>query len=102
MLNPKFIIEGDKLVLGKVVFHKHLVTTKGEHKNIKGGGWFRYDFDNDAFILSGQSVDFGPAKLSDIRLCVENNRCYTSVGVMSDSPLTSKFKYDIGSEIIDL
>lgn len=68
-LHPKFIIEGDRLVLGKVEYHEDLADNK---YNVKGGGWFYYDREKDLFILYGKSIQFGPAKIEDIINAVKN------------------------------
>jgi len=98
MLHPKFIIEGENLILGKCEYHKHLATNK---ENVKGGGWFRFDAYKHAFILGGKSFDFGYADIEDIRTCVQKGN------VFKDKNLTRNlqgfhFIYDTQSELIEL
>lgn len=60
MLFPKFIIEGDSLIISKVKYHKEIVTDRSQ---VKGGGWFKWNSpNNEMLIFYGQSEDFGPAK----------------------------------------
>lgn len=65
---PKFIIENDNLILGKVQFHKHLTTKPNE---VKGGGWYEFDHERKTFTFYGESFDFGSARLDDIKKCIE-------------------------------
>lgn len=53
---PKWIIEDNSLIIGKVSFHRQLAQNVN---NVKGGGWFEYDSETNAFILYGRSEDFG-------------------------------------------
>ena len=71
---PKFLIIDDKLLIAKVTYHKEMVTNK--ENVIKGGGWFKFNADKGIFTLYGQSEDFGPAKLEDIKSCVDANEVY--------------------------
>ena len=48
-LFPKFIIQGENLILSKVTFHKDLVLNG--NGDIKGGGFFKLDFQSNTFIL---------------------------------------------------
>lgn len=69
MLHPKFIVQEDRLIIGKVVYHKQLSNDKSK---IKGGGYYRYDTENKEFILdlTTSSFDFGHASLDDIKKAV--------------------------------
>lgn len=71
MLHPKFIIENDSLIIGKVEYHRDLAT---DTKNVKGGGW--YLMRENTIVFYGESFDFGPAKLEDIKKCVESGLVY--------------------------
>ena len=53
---PKWIIEGNSLVIRKATFHREIAENVN---NVKGGGWFEFDRDREAFILYGKSEDFG-------------------------------------------
>lgn len=70
---PKFIMEGDELIIGKCTFHKQLAT---DVTKIKGGGWFKFDNLTNTFILHGTSHDFGTAKLSDIQAAIKNEKVF--------------------------
>lgn len=65
---PKFIIENNNLILGKVQFHKHLAN---DPKDVKGDGWYEFDYERKTFTFYGESYDFGSAKLVDIKKCIE-------------------------------
>lgn len=64
---PKFIIVGDQLYLGKVIYHKQLAS---EGEVVKGGGWFDYNSEDKSFTLHGDSYDFGRATIEDIQACI--------------------------------
>lgn len=49
MKHPKFIIENDNLILGKVQFHKHLAT---DSKGVKGGGWYEFDYEKKCLLFT--------------------------------------------------
>jgi hypothetical protein len=98
MRYPKFIIEGENLIMAKCTYHKELATDK---EQVKGGGWFRYDDKKEAFILGGSSYDFGYAKIEDIKKCIEDGNVYGNTRLtrnMSDY----KFLYDTQTELIEL
>ena len=96
---PKFIIEDDKLILMKVIFHKEIVT---DESKVKGGGWFKYLNDTNMFVFSGESHDFGKAKFEDIKQCVENCQVYSDNRFFRNISKRHIFGYDTGSEIIEL
>lgn len=75
---PKFIIEtddqeGDCLIVAKCTYHKQLAT---DITKVKGGGWQALDRDNSIFTLSGDSHDFGRAKIEDIASCVQRKKFF--------------------------
>jgi len=74
---PKFIIEDGHLIMGKVVFHKHLAKNI---ENVIGGGWFAYNHEIHTFHLYGDSVDFGPAPFDDIIDAIVNKNVCDKVG----------------------
>ena len=96
MTFPKFIIEGENLIIGKCQYHKQLATNEND---VKGGGWYRYD--DKTFTFYGESHDFGKAKLEDIKECVKNNKVFTSASLKRNLK-GFKFKYDLQTEIIEL
>lgn len=100
---PKFIIEGDDLVLGKVTYHKELANDVSQ---VRGGGMFEYDPDTNTFTLFGESSQFGPADLDDVRRCVENGKVYfgpDAMGRLFDDDPTVKMAYKIpGGELVKL
>jgi len=71
---PKFIIENDELILGKVTYHKELAT---DVKNVKGGGWWFFNNSKNHFQFFGDSQDFGRVKIEDIRKCVLEKKIFT-------------------------
>jgi hypothetical protein len=100
---PKFIIEtdseqGDCLIIAKCTYHKQLAYVV---KNVKGGGW--WTLKDNIFILSGESHDFGKAKLEDIKNCVQNKKVFTNYTLSNN--LTNKYTFQYKTEtdeIIDL
>ncbi len=95
----KFIIEDGKLILAKVTFHKELVTDKDK---VKGGGWFKFIYDTNVLIFSGESHDFGKATFEDIKQCVENRQVYDNKSLRRNISSRFNFAYDTGSEVIPL
>lgn len=98
-LFPKFIIEGDSLILMKVSYHHEIATNKDD---VKGGGWFRYDHPNNTFIFYGESVDFGKATLEDIKKCVEAKNVFSHPMKHRNLCDRHNFAYDTGTELINL
>ena len=98
-LYPKFIVEGDSLILSEVTFHKELATVK---KRVKGGGWYRMDKENQIITFYGQSYDFGKATLEDIQSCVLSGKVYSDKKMNTNLQVDYKFYYDNGTEIIEL
>ena len=84
----KFIIEGERIILGKVDIHSELMQTD-DKQNVKGGGFCLYDSVTNTFILFGSSSEFGKAKIQDIKPIVFNDKVY----VTKDRQL-SKHKYN--------
>ena len=96
---PKFIIEDDKIIIGKVNMHQQLVTDKTK---VRGGGWFKFISDTNTFQFYGDSNDFGKATLEDIKSCVDNNQIFEGRGAMYDISDDANFSYHTGSEEIIL
>lgn len=97
-LFPKFIVEGDNLIIAKVTFHKDLVIDKDQ---VKGGGWWKRD--GDIFILHGSSFDFGSAKVEDIKAAVDARKVWSDQYEIHNITDQYSFQYitDAG-EIIEL
>jgi hypothetical protein len=70
MTYPKFIVQGDKLILGKVQYHKQLKV--GDDK-INGGGLFALFPDANEIGLFGESFDFGAFSADDIKRILSTN-----------------------------
>lgn len=98
-LFPKFIVEGDCLIIAKCTYHKDIVNNRD---NVKGGGWWRLDKDTDTFILSGTSYDFGKASIEDIRECVIKGNVFTNSSHTHSIADFYNFSYFTGSETINL
>lgn len=103
-LFPKYIIETDDelgicLILGKCTFHKQLATNK---EMVRGGGMYKVDLENKIFTFYGESSDFGMASLEDVKTAVLEDKVFTNPYLTHSIAKQFKFKYDIGSEIIDL
>lgn len=102
---PKFIIEtddqdGDVLVIAKCTYHKELAI---DPKKVKGGGWWTLDRENSIFTLSGDSHDFGMAKIEDIASCVQRKKAFSNPSLTRNLTDTFKFKYrNASGEIFDL
>jgi hypothetical protein len=72
---PKFIVEGNELIIGKCTYHKQLAT---DITKVKGGGLWEWDRDNKVVTLYGSSDDFGYAKPEDIKACIEAGNVFLS------------------------
>lgn len=72
---PKFIVEGDCLILSNCTYHKELITDLAQ---VRGGGLFRFDKDDNAFILSDKSFDFGRPTIEDLKACISAGKVYTN------------------------
>jgi hypothetical protein len=88
----KFIIEGERIILGKVTHHSELMQTD-DKENVIGGGFCLYDSGTNTFILFGSSSEFGKAKIQDIKPVIFSNKVYTDIGITNNEPL-SKHEYN--------
>ncbi len=95
---PKFIVEGNNLIIAKCTFHKQLVTDK---EQVKGGGMWEWDRDKNEFLLYGDSTDFGEASTEDIKACIESGNVFLSYSGGRNVSHNS-FYLNTGSEIIKL
>lgn len=94
---PKFIIEGDNLIIMKVLYHHEIVTDKTK---VKGGGWFKKQ--DDMFVFYGESHDFGKAKFEDIENCIKNGNIFSDNSLYRNISEKHRFGYDTGTEIIEI
>lgn len=97
MAYPKFIIEDGNLIIAKCTYHKQIAIIES---NVQGGGW--WNLKDDCFTLYGESHDFGPASLEDIKKAVKQRKVFSSPTLSRSLADKYKFRYDSGSEIIDL
>jgi hypothetical protein len=96
---PKFIIEGENLILMMATYHKDIVVDKTK---VRGGGWFKYVSDKKMYIFYGDSHDFGKAKFDDIKKCVEQGNVFSDYLLVNNITSRYSFGYDTGTEIIEL
>jgi hypothetical protein len=95
---PKFIVEGNELIIARCTFHKQLVSNNDK---VKGGGLWDWDREKKEFLLYGESVDFGACGPEDIKACIVAGKAYLSyAGGRNVSDHT--FYLNTGSEIIKL
>lgn len=99
MSYPKFIIEGDSLIMGMVEYHKSLVTDRSK---VKGGGWFRFKKETNTFEFQGSSHDFGEARIEDIQKCIESDQVFSSPAKIQSIAKDHNFVYNLYGEIIEL
>lgn len=74
MIYPKYIIEDDCLIIGRVYRHHQLADNK---ENVKGGGLWHYN-DDTTIVLMGRSTDFGSPRIDDVRAAVEAGNVYSN------------------------
>jgi hypothetical protein len=101
-LFPKFIIQGESLILGMVSYHSELVDKENSDK-VKGGGWFRWNVDKTMITFHGGSHDYGAASMEDIKSCVDTGNIFSGA-IGRPSPLRNRgFAYrDADNEIFIL
>lgn len=92
---PKFIVEGNELIIAKCTYHRQLVSNKDK---VKGGGLWKLDQDKKEFVLYGSSDDFGYATAEDIKACIDAGKVHAGSRNFSDHT----FYLNTGSEIIKL
>ena len=91
---PKFIIEGDELIIGKCTYHKQLAT---DVKNVKGGGWWSFNKDKTEITFFGKSEDFGYATLEDIRKAVLEKKVFTNSFINRSEQFTFFYRESDGT-----
>jgi hypothetical protein len=87
-LFPKFVVEGDNLIIAKCTYHHQLVI---ETEKVKGGGMWSLNRDANTFTLSGDSHDFGRASIDDIKNCIEKGNVFRHQ--YSDVSMVDKFNF---------
>ena len=96
---PKFIVEDDFIIIGKVDYHNKLVTNK---EKVKGGGWFKWSKDKSTLIFYGDSHEFGKFNPKDIIDCVEKDKVFTNKYQTHSITDKHNFAYEIGDKIIKI
>lgn len=93
---PKFVIEDGDLIIANCTYHKEIATDVSKVKS--GGFWQKV---NEFYILSGESYQYGKAKIEDIKACIANKRVF--IGKERKKNVSDKgFAFDTGKEIITL
>jgi len=69
----KYIMQNNKLILGKVKYHKDLVT---DPVGVCGGGMFRLNHLKKEVFLFGSSYKYGIARPEDVKKAIENSDIY--------------------------
>lgn len=64
MLKPKFIIQHNKLRVGRVEMHFELLIPDNKD-DVKGGGYWDYDKESNVLYLYGHSIEFGSVSPDD-------------------------------------
>jgi len=98
-LYPKFIVEGDCLIMSAVSFHKELSTVKNR---VKGGGWYKMDEENKTITFYGRSYDFGAVTPEDILCCIVAGNIFLDKKKKVRLSEDYKFFYENGDIIIEL
>ena len=96
---PKFIIEDNQLILGKVPFHKILGTNLDK---IIGGGWFKFDKENKQLILYGDSHDFGRASKEVIFKAYKENGLGRTQRYVDKFDMKVYYSYELGDELEEI
>jgi hypothetical protein len=95
---PKFIVEGNNLIIAKCTYHKQLVTDKA---SVKGGGMWEWSRDKKEILFYGASEDFGSTSIESIKECIKAGNVFLSyIGGRNVSHYP--FYYNTGSDIIKL
>lgn len=78
------------MIIGKASFHRELATNV---KNVKGGGWYEFDRERDAFILYAKSEDFGKCSKESVHDAVSRG----FVGRYLKDDRYSRYKFYLSS-----
>lgn len=85
---PKFIVEGNNLIIAKCTYHEQLVTNK---EQVRGGGWWKFDAETKTYTLYGDSFDFGRADVEDIKKCIEAGNVWSDKNEIRN--ITDRYSY---------
>jgi hypothetical protein len=96
-LYPKFIVEGDCLIMSAVTFHKELATVK---TLVKGGGWYKQEENKITFY--GRSYDFGEATPEDILSCIVAGNIFGDKKKKNRLSEAYKFFYENDDKLFEL
>lgn len=72
---PKFIVEGNSLIIAQCTYHKQLVT---DEEQVKGGGLWKWDREKKEITLYGSSDDYNSASPEDVKICIEAGNVFLS------------------------
>jgi len=88
---PKYIIQNNRVVIGKVAYHKDLITGK---IGVQGGGMFIINHKEATLLLYGDSYKLGPPDMDALKKAVKNWKIYTnkSCKVLLDDKFTISIK----------
>lgn len=75
MAYPKYIIEDNCLIIGRVTRHYQLALNK---EKVQGGGVWYIDHDTKECFLSGESSDFGSPTFEEVKKAVLEGNVYTN------------------------
>lgn len=93
MKYPKFIVEGDKIIFGKVKYHKDLTSFK---ETVHGGGWYVIKIEDRVakIVLHSESFDFGKYKVSDVfkTLKLGSENVLMNIGCGKNVPFYNRLK----------
>lgn len=94
-IHPLFIIEGDRIIIGKVNDYPNMCKKK---RDIKCGGFYRCSRSRKEITFYGYSQEFGAASIDMIKRCVNQNSVYAHRLIQ---PLKGfVFLFDTGKEIV--
>lgn len=72
MLNTKFIVDTDKIVMAKVNYHRDLVRSKD---SVNGGGW--WFISANTLYLYSSSDEFGQFNMQQVQELVKERKVFT-------------------------
>ena len=88
-----FIVVGDRIIVGKAMFHKYLADRcEIPRDTIIGGGEFKLSDDLSTVILFGESFDFGAVTEESLLDIIETEDFYE----YDKRQMIPKFKFEVG------